>query len=457
MFKINDQALIEQANEIEQIRSISEMQGLKYHILTYGCQMNEHDSEKMSGMLEDMGYLETPDTSTADLIIINTCAVRENAEMKVLGNIGHLKPIKEENPNLIIAICGCMMQEPNMVEKIKKSYPYVDLVFGTHNYHQLPEFLYRALTDKVRIIEIEKDNNLIIEGLPVKRKKGIKAFVTIMQGCNNFCSYCIVPYTRGRERSREISSIVEEIKGLVADGVREVTLLGQNVNSFKPSFPELLKAVNEIDGLYRIRFMTSHPKDFSEELIKAMKELDKVCEYIHLPVQSGSTAVLKAMNRKYTREDYLEKVALLKKEIPGVSISTDIIIGFPGETEEDVEYTISMIKEVEYDSAFTFIYSKREGTPAATKVDNTPKEVISERFNRMLESLNEIVIKKNKERQGLIYEVLVDDIKGDGLLQGRTREGFLVTFSGGEDLLGTLQQVKITNPKKFSLEGELCD
>lgn len=455
MFRITDQAFIEQANEIEQIKSISELQGLKYHILTYGCQMNEHDSEKMSGMLEDMGYLETPDTQTADLIIINTCAVRENAEMKVLGNIGHLKPIKEENPNLIIAICGCMMQEPEMVEKIKKSYPYVDLVFGTHNYHSLPRFLYRALTQKARVFEVEEDNALIIEGLPVKRKKGVKAFVTIMQGCNNFCSYCIVPYTRGRERSREIQSIVDEVRGLVSDGVKEVTLLGQNVNSFKPSFVSLLEAVNDIDGLERIRFMTSHPKDFSEELIDAMARLDKVCESIHLPLQSGSNAILKAMNRKYTREDYLEKVEILKKRLPGVSISTDIIIGFPGETQSDVDDTIDMIKRVGYDSAFTFIYSKRTGTPAAEKVDPTPKEVIQERFEGMLQALNEMVIEKNKDREDQIYEVLVDDLKEEGILQGRTREGFLVSFDGPKALLGTLQEVRITRAKKFSLEGQI--
>ena len=455
MFRITDQAFIEQANEIEQIKSISVLQGLKYHILTYGCQMNEHDSEKMSGMLEDMGYLETPDTQTADLIIINTCAVRENAEMKVLGNIGHLKPIKEENPNLIIAICGCMMQEPEMVEKIKKSYPYVDLVFGTHNYHSLPRFLYRALTQKARVFEVEEDNALIIEGLPVKRKKGVKAFVTIMQGCNNFCSYCIVPYTRGRERSREIQSIVDEVRGLVSDGVKEVTLLGQNVNSFKPSFVSLLEAVNDIDGLERIRFMTSHPKDFSEELIDAMARLDKVCESIHLPLQSGSNAILKAMNRKYTREDYLEKVEILKKRLPGVSISTDIIIGFPGETQSDVDDTIDMIKRVGYDSAFTFIYSKRTGTPAAEKVDPTPKEVIQERFEGMLQALNEMVIEKNKDREDQIYEVLVDDLKEEGKLQGRTREGFLVSFDGPKALLGTLQEVRITRAKKFSLEGQI--
>lgn len=455
MFRITDQAFIEQANEIEQIKSMSELQGLKYHILTYGCQMNEHDSEKMSGMLEDMGYLETPDTQTADLIIINTCAVRENAEMKVLGNIGHLKPIKEENPNLIIAICGCMMQEPEMVEKIKKSYPYVDLVFGTHNYHSLPRFLYRALTQKARVFEVEEDNALIIEGLPVKRKKGVKAFVTIMQGCNNFCSYCIVPYTRGRERSREIQSIVDEVRGLVSDGVKEVTLLGQNVNSFKPSFVSLLEAVNDIDGLERIRFMTSHPKDFSEELIDAMARLDKVCESIHLPLQSGSNAILKAMNRKYTREDYLEKVEILKKRLPGVSISTDIIIGFPGETQSDVDDTIDMIKRVGYDSAFTFIYSKRTGTPAAEKVDPTPKEVIQERFEGMLQALNEMVIEKNKDREDQIYEVLVDDLKEEGILQGRTREGFLVSFDGPKALLGTLQEVRITRAKKFSLEGQI--
>lgn len=455
MFRITDQAFIEQANEIEQIKSMSELQGLKYHILTYGCQMNEHDSEKMSGMLEDMGYLETPDTQTADLIIINTCAVRENAEMKVLGNIGHLKPIKEENPNLIIAICGCMMQEPEMVEKIKKSYPYVDLVFGTHNYHSLPRFLYRALTQKARVFEVEEDNALIIEGLPVKRKKGVKAFVTIMQGCNNFCSYCIVPYTRGRERSREIQSIVDEVRGLVSDGVKEVTLLGQNVNSFKPSFVSLLEAVNDIDGLERIRFMTSHPKDFSEELIDAMARLDKVCESIHLPLQSGSNAILKAMNRKYTREDYLEKVEILKKRLPGVSISTDIIIGFPGETQSDVDDTIDMIKRVGYDSAFTFIYSKRTGTPAAEKVDPTPKEVIQERFEGMLQTLNEMVIEKNKDREDQIYEVLVDDLKEEGILQGRTREGFLVSFDGPKALLGTLQEVRITRAKKFSLEGQI--
>lgn len=444
---------------IQSVYDFVQTQPMRYIISTFGCQMNEHDSEKMSGLMETMGLDRAHREEDADVILFNTCAVRENAELRIFGNIGRIKAIKEKRPDLILGVCGCMMQQAHMVEAIKQKYPYVDLVFGTHNFNQLPVFLDRLLKDRSRVIEILQDAELV-EGLPVKRNLEVKAFVNIMQGCDNFCTYCIVPYTRGREKSRLPADIIAEIKVLVEQGVKEVTLLGQNVNSYGKGlegadFAELLRQVSQVDGLERIRFMTSHPKDLHERLIQAM-QLPKVMPSIHLPAQSGSDRLLKAMNRKYTRQEYLEKVEHLRRVVPHLAITTDLIIGFPGESEDDVEETISLIKEVRYDAAFTFIYSKREGTPAADMADPTDDKTKHERFNRMLSALNHIVIEKNAGRLGKTYEVLVEGQTEDGsAFQGRTRENFLVSFPAQENMVGTLKQVRITRAKKFSLEGEI--
>ncbi len=428
-----------------------------YYIVTFGCQMNEHDSEKMMGLLELCGFSKAESEESADVVIFNTCAVRENAELKIYGNIGRIKKIKEKR-EVILGLCGCMMQQSHIIDKIKKSYPYVDIIFGTHNYHELPMYINEVLFNKNKIINLIEDSTAIIEDLPSKRKKGVKAYVNIMQGCNNFCTFCIVPYTRGREKSRDYKDVIREIKDLVNTGVKEVTLLGQNVNSYSGgiSFAELLEEINKIEGLERIRFMTSHPKDISDEVINKFGKLDKLCEYLHLPVQSGSNQILKRMNRRYTHEAYLEKINKLKSNVPHMTFSTDIIIGFPGEKEEDVDRTIDLIREVEYDSAFTFIYSKRVGTPAATFEDDVTDEEKHIRFEKMLNALNEIVIRKNSERVGNTYEVLVEsvDMKRD-YATGRSRENHLISFNANSVKEGDIVNVKITNAKKFSLEGEI--
>lgn len=429
---------------------------------TWGCQMNEEDSEKLSGMLKAIGYSRTENREEADIIIFNTCCVRENAELKVFGNLGMLKKLKEKNPDLIIAVCGCMMQQKGMPEKVVKRYPFVDIIFGTHNAHKFPEYLNRTIQEGKSIVEIWDKEQEITEGLPIDRESSMKAFVTIMYGCNNFCTYCIVPYVRGRERSRNVIDIENEIKDLVKKGYKEITLLGQNVNSYgkdlepKMTFAQLLRRLNEIEGLERLRFMTSHPKDLTEDVIDAISECDKLCEHIHLPVQSGSTNILKKMNRYYTKEQYLELVKKIKNKIPNVALTTDIIIGFPGETEEDFLETLNLVKEVEYDSAFTFIYSKREGTPAFSMPNQVPDEVKHDRFNRLIEAVNQICAKKNKEYENLEVEVLVEgESKNDSdKLMGRTRTGKLVNFSGNKDNIGKLVNVKITKAQSFSLVGE---
>ncbi len=433
----------------------------KYIIETYGCQMNEHDSEKLAGMLDTLGYLETKRIEDADLIIYNTCCVRENAELKVYGNLGHLKPIKKEKPDMIIAVCGCMMQQPAVVNLIKKKYSHVDLVFGTHNLHNFPQLLANCKQSDSMLVEVWDEEGEIIEGIPSIRKFQLKAFVNIMYGCNNFCTYCIVPYTRGRERSRSINDITNEVKNLVATGTREITLLGQNVNSYgktledKIDFADLLYEINKIDGLERIRFMTSHPKDASNRLIEAMRDCNKVCNHIHLPVQAGSSRILKAMNRYYTKEQYLELVDSFRKQIPNIAITTDIIVGFPGETEEDFQETLDLIKTVEFDSAFTFLYSIREGTPAAKLKDQIPDEIKHDRFNRLLDLLNGIVARKNKAMEGNTVDVLVEGIsKNDSSkLMGRTSTSKLVNFSAPSDSIGKIVPVKITEGKTFSLTG----
>lgn len=436
-----------------------------FFIATYGCQMNEEDSEKLSGMLKLSGYTRTENRDEAGLIIFNTCCVRENAELKVFGNLGALKNVKKKNPDLIIAICGCMMQQPGMADEVIKKYPFVDIIFGTHNSHMLLEYLTRVKQEGKSIVEIWDKEKGIVEGLPIDRLSSVKAFVTIMYGCNNFCTYCIVPYVRGRERSRTPEDIENEVKELVKKGYKEVTLLGQNVNSYGKGltptidFADLLRRINKIEGLSRIKFMTSHPKDLSLRVIEAVKECDKVCEQIHLPVQSGSSNILKKMNRHYDREYYLDLIKKIKEQIPGIALSTDIIVGFPGETEEDFEDTLSLVREVGFDSAFTFLYSKRKGTPAADMDGMHTEEVKHERFNRLVETLNEISAETNKLYEGKTVEVLVEGTSknNEDTLMGRTRTGKLVNFDGNADSIGKLVNVKITKAQSFSLYGVELD
>ncbi|WBW95108.1 tRNA (N6-isopentenyl adenosine(37)-C2)-methylthiotransferase MiaB [Oceanirhabdus sp. W0125-5] len=438
---------------------------LKYYIETWGCQMNEEDSEKISGMLKIKNYTYTKNRKEADIIIFNTCCVRENAELKVYGHLGALKKLKMEKPELVIAVTGCMMQQPGMKDEVIKKFPYVDIIIGTHNSYKFPEYLTKVLSGERPVLEIwdkEKSLEEIESNLPIDRKNPYKAFVTIMYGCNNFCTYCIVPHVRGRERSRKPEDIINEIKELVSKGYKEVTLLGQNVNSYgkglndELSFADLLRMINKIDGLERVRFMTSHPKDLSDDVIDAIAECDKLCEQIHLPVQSGSSNILKRMNRHYTKESYLELVEKIKNRIPNVALTTDLIVGFPGETEEDFEETLDLCKKVEYDAAYTFLYSKRTGTPAAEYENQVPEDVKHERFNRLLDVINERTIKNNLEYKDRTVEVLVEGTSknNDTMLMGRTRNGRLVNFSGSKDSIGQIVNVKITSPKSFSLMGE---
>lgn len=429
---------------------------------TFGCQMNAHDSEKISGMLKEMGYTEVEDEKNADFIIYNTCCVRENAENKVYGNLGFLKHQKEINHHMKIALCGCMMQQSNVIETIRKKYRHVDIVFGTFNLYKLPELMYRNIETNSTIFDIWDKHGEIIEDLPSIRKHKFKASVNIMFGCNNFCSYCIVPYVRGRERSRASQDIIKEIKALVADGVKEITLLGQNVNSYGKNLDEnitfagLLRKVNEIEGLERIRFMTSHPKDLSDELIMAMKECDKVCHHIHLPFQAGNNEILKNMNRRYTKEHYLELVDKIRSEIPDIAITTDILIGFPGEDSEKIEDTIDVVKKARFSGAFTFIYSKRTGTPAAVMENQVDEKTVKENFNRVLEALNPIILEINKEKLGKTYKVLADDVSANdpSFITGRLEDNSLVHFKGDKSLIGEIIDVKITDCKTFYLIGE---
>ena len=451
--------------DIKILDELKEKDNVKKHfyIETWGCQMNEEDSEKLSGMLKRVGYTKTENKEDAGIILFNTCCVRENAENKVFGNLGSLKHLKKENPDLIIGICGCMMQQEGMADKILKKFPYVNIVFGTHNAYKFPEYLNRVKTEGVQIKEIFNKETDIVEGLPIDRESNVKAFVTIMYGCNNFCTYCIVPYVRGRERSRKPEDILKEIRELVAQGYKEITLLGQNVNSYGKGleedvdFAKLLRMINEIEGLERVRFMTSHPKDLTVDVIMAIKECDKLCEQIHLPVQSGSNSILKKMNRHYTREYYLDLVKKIKEEIPGVTLTTDIIVGFPGETEEDFQETLELVKEVGYSSAFTFIYSRRNNTPADMMLNQVSEEDKHHRFNRLVAAVNERVIAQNKAEEGNILEVLVEgNSKNDAeKLTGRTRTGRLVNFTGEGINAGDIVNVKITRAQNFSLIGEV--
>lgn len=433
-----------------------------FHITTFGCQMNEHDSEVIDGLLTERGFSSVKERKDASIVIINTCSVRDNADKRFFGTLGQLKKRKESDPSFIVCVCGCMMQQQRVVDTIKAKYPWVDVIFGTNSIHHIPELIEKVAIEKEKVVDIIENTEEIVEGLPAKRLFDHKALVNIMFGCNNFCTYCIVPYTRGREKSRSPEAIVDEVKGLVADGVKEIMLLGQNVNSYDgngTSFAELIKMLNDVDGLERIRFMTSNPKDLSDELIEAFAVCDKLCRNLHLPIQSGSNRVLKRMNRKYTREDYLKLIEKLRKTVPDITLSTDIIVGFPGETNEDFEETLSIVKEVEYDSAFTFIYSIRKGTPAEKFEDQIEESEKHRRFDLLVNAVNEISEKKNKAYQDRVEKVLVDGVsKNDkSTLTGRT-DGFkLVNFAGKKELIGSIVDVKITDAKTFSLFGEVIE
>jgi tRNA-2-methylthio-N6-dimethylallyladenosine synthase len=440
--------------------------------------MNERDSETLAGMLSDLGYRETTDRNKADVIIMNTCSVRENADRRFFGNLGQLKRIKEERPDVIIAVCGCMMQQQHIIDTLKSKYTWVDLVFGTYNIHEFPKLLGNVLDERKKVVDVWDQADEIVEGLPAQRKHPYKAFVNIMYGCDNFCSYCIVPYTRGRERSRDPEAILEEVKALVADGVLEITLLGQNVNSYRGqignqdkeeadggkvmdssgeyvSFAGLIHMLNEVEGLKRIRFTTSHPKDLSDELIDAFASCEKLCPHIHLPVQSGSTRILEKMNRKYTKEEYLELVEKLRRKTPDIAITTDIIVGFPGETEEDFAETLDIVRKVGFDSAFTFLYSIRKGTTAENFPDQVAEEVKHERFNRLVEEMNRISAEKNKALVGQVVEVLAEGKSktNKALYSGRTGGHKLVNFKTDEDVTGRMVKVLITESSTFSLTG----
>lgn len=429
---------------------------------TYGCQQNENDTERIRGMLFEAGFEFTDDAKIADVVIYNTCAVRENAEQKVFGRLGILKHIKEERCDMIIAVCGCMVQQEHITEKIKSVHEHVDLVFGTHALYKMPELLYKAMHQRKTVVDIEPSDGAIAEDIPILRDDSKKAWVSVMYGCNNFCSYCIVPYVRGRERSRTPEAVLNEVKELVKNGCTEIALLGQNVNSYgkdldiEIDFADLMRMVNEIEGVERIRFMTSHPKDLSDKLIQTIAECDKVCKQLHLPFQAGSDNILKQMNRKYTKTEYLEKIEKAKKAIPNLSLSTDVIVGFPTETNEDFEETLDVLRQVEFDNIFSFIYSRREGTPAAKLDFVLSEEEIHSNFNRLLEVQNEISKRKNEEYVGRIERVLVDGVSknDESTLSGRCDSSKIVNFKGDKSLIGKYIDVKITEAHTWSLNGE---
>lgn len=455
---------IAKARQYVQEKSRKKGRPLTFCVNTFGCQMNARDSEKLIGILEQIGYVKK-ETEDADFVIYNTCTVRENANNKVYGRLGYLHSQKKKNPDMMIGLCGCMMQEPEVVEKIRTSYRFVDLVFGTHNIYKFAELIVAAFESKGMIVDIWKDTDKIVEDLPVERKYTFKSGVNIMFGCNNFCSYCIVPYVRGRERSRDPKDIIREIERLVADGVVEVMLLGQNVNSYGKNlehpmtFAQLLEEVEKIDGLERIRFMTSHPKDLSDELIEVLGKSKKICKHLHLPLQSGSSRILKEMNRHYTKEQYLELVKKIRAAVPDIALTTDIIVGFPGETEEDFLETMEVVKEVQYDSAFTFIYSKRTGTPAATKEDQVSPEVVKDRFDRLLHVVQEIGSQKAGALQGTVQKVLIEEINAqdEHLVTGRLSNNSVVHVPGGADLIGKIVNVSLDECKGFYYLGTLAE
>lgn len=434
----------------------------KYKIFTFGCQMNVHDSEVIAGLLRQLGYEEADDLTEANLLIFNTCCVRENPERKVFGRVGNLQRLKEENPKLIIAICGCMVQQPEQLERIRKELPHVNLVFGTHNIHRLPELLAQVKDTGEQLFEVWDTEGSIVEGLPAARLDGLKAFVNVIYGCTNFCTYCIVPYVRGQERSRKPKAIRREIEGLAAQGYKEVTLLGQNVNAYGKdldeavTFADLLRMLDGTGGIERIRFTTSHPRDMSDDLIGAMGDLDTVCEHLHLPLQAGSNRILNRMNRGYTKEQYISLVDRIRKRIPHIALTTDLIVGFPGETEEDFEQTLQVVEEIGPDSAFTFIYSPRPGTVAAKMEDQVPEEVKKDRIYRLIELQNRLSLQRNRSLVGSIQEVLIEGPSqtDPGKYTGRTRGNKLVIFTGPADR-GLLMPIRITEAQTWSLHGEL--
>lgn len=451
---------IEKAKQYVKAESEKLRRPLTFCVTTFGCQMNARDSEKLRGILLKIGYVEAEEDE-ADFVIYNTCTVRENANTRVYGRLGQLKPRKKENPHMMIGLCGCMMQEPEVVEKLKKSYRFIDLIFGTHNIYKFAELIATRFESGRMVIDIWKDTDKIVEDLPNERKYSFKSGVNIMFGCNNFCSYCIVPYVRGRERSRKPEAIIREIKRLAADGVTEVMLLGQNVNSYGKTlehpmtFAELLREVEKVEGIRRIRFMTSHPKDLSDELIEVMAESKKICRHLHLPVQSGSTEILKKMNRRYTKEQYLELAEKLKKAVPDISLTTDIIVGFPGETEEDFQETLDVVRKVRYDSAFTFIYSRRTGTPAAVMEDQVPEDVIKDRFDRLLKEVQSIASEVCAVHEGTTQEVLVESVSDHdaSMVTGRLSNNLLVHFPGEKALIGSYVDVELRECKGFYYIG----
>lgn len=466
--------ITEQLKYIDKVKEINKDKNLKYYILTMGCQLNENDSEKLCGMLEEMSYKKTDELKDADLVIFNTCCVRENAEEKLFGKLGEVKKLREEK-GTIIAIGGCMMQEDHIVEKIRRSYQY-DVIFGTHTIHKFPQDLYNAVMENKKIADIVDIDGEIIEGLPIKRNDNIKASVTIMNGCNNFCTYCIVPYVRGRERSRNAKDILEEVQNLANKGYKEITLLGQNVNSYMVeenrkakkegiiqekneinSFAKLLRAVSQIDGIEKIRFVSPHPKDFTDDVIDAIANCDSVCKVIHLPLQSGSTNVLKLMNRKYTKEQYLALVDRIRSKVKDVSFTTDIIVGFPGETEEDFEETLDVVSKVKFDQVFMFIYSVRKGTVAEKMPDHVPEDIKSERFSRLKTLADSITAEETKKYIGTIQKVLVEGESktNKNMLTGRTRSYKVVNFEGDKSLIGKEVEIKITSEHTWFLKGEV--
>lgn len=434
---------------------------LKCCVQTFGCQMNARDSEKLLGILQEIGY-EPTESEEADIVVYNTCTVRENANLRVYGRLGQLRGLKRKNPHMIIALCGCMMQEKEVVEKIQKSYSFVDVVFGTYNIFQLAELLFHHWESDKMVIDIWDSQKQVVEELPTVRKFPFKSGVNIMYGCNNFCTYCIVPYVRGREKSREPRDIIREIERLADDGVKEIMLLGQNVNSYGKtldnpvSFAQLLKEIEKIDGIERIRYMTPHPKDFSEELLDVMSQSSKICNHIHFPLQSGSTRLLKAMNRQYTKEQYLNWVEKIREKLPDVSLTTDIIVGFPGETEEDFEDTLDVVRKAQFDSAYTFIYSKRTGTPAASMENQIPEAVVKERFNRLLETVGEVSHSISARYENTDAQVLVESLDDHepGLVTGRMTNNMLVHFPGTADMIGKLVDVRLTECKGFYYMGK---
>ena len=457
---------------IKKVAKINEGKNLKYSILTMGCQLNENDSEKLSGMMEEMNYTKTDNLSDTDLIVFNTCCVRENAEDKLFGKLGEVKKYKEEK-GTIIAIGGCMMQEKHIVEKLEQSYPFFDIVFGPHTIQQFPVDLYEILYNRKRIEDILDIDGEVIEGLPIKREDNIKASVAIMNGCNNFCTYCIVPYVRGRERSREPRDIIEEVRKLAKDGYKEIMLLGQNVNSYLRverenqivfeeyegvnSFATLLRALNKIEGIERIRFISPHPKDFTDDVIEAIRDCNKVCKLVHLPLQSGSTEVLKVMNRKYTKDQYLSLVEKMKKEIPNLTLSTDIIVGFPGETEEDFQDTLDVVEKVKFEQVYMFIYSRRVGTPADKMENQIPEEIKHVRFDRLKQLVEKQIALKNQEYVGTAQKVLIEGRSktNENMLTGRTDSNKVVVLEGTDDLIGQVIPLKIVSEHMWYLKGEI--